>query len=243
MDAETFRRQLALRLAYLKEQGLGWGLAPAPLSSSVPKPPARTRAEAPATGQGGDGGLARIREEMGECRRCRLAEGRSQIVFGTGNPRARVLFVGEGPGADEDRVGEPFVGRAGQLLTDIIQKGMGLKRSDVYIANVVKCRPPENRKPLPDEMAACLPFLEAQIAAVSPEVIVALGATALEALLGRQAPITRVRGRWVDWRGVPLMPTFHPSYLLRNPAAKREVWQDIQAVMARLGLEPPARKG
>jgi DNA polymerase len=134
------------------------------------------------------------------------------------------------------------VGRAGQLLTDIIQKGMGLKRSDVYIANVVKCRPPENRKPLPDEIAACLPFLEAQIAAVSPEVIVALGATALEALLGRQAPITRVRGQWMEWRGVPLMPTFHPSYLLRNPAAKREVWLDIQAVMARLGLPPPGRK-
>lgn len=243
MDAETYRRQLALRLAYLQEQGLGWGLAPEPLSASAPKPPARDRAEAPVKGQEGDGGLARIRAEMGECRRCRLAEGRSQIVFGTGNPRARVLFVGEGPGADEDRVGEPFVGRAGQLLTDIVQKGMGLKRSDVYIANVVKCRPPENRKPLPEEMAACLPFLEAQIAAVSPEVIVALGATALEALLGRQAPITRVRGRWMDWRGVPLMPTFHPSYLLRNPAAKREVWQDIQAVMARLGLEPPARRG
>lgn len=242
MDAETYRRQLALRLAYLKEQGLGWGLAPPALSPSPHRLPAgeggRDRSEASEE----DGGLSRIRAELGECRRCRLAEGRSQIVFGTGDPRARVLFVGEGPGADEDRVGEPFVGRAGQLLTDIIQKGMGLKRSEVYIANVVKCRPPENRKPLPDEMAACLPFLEAQIAAVSPEVIVALGATALEALLGRQAPITRVRGQWMEWRGVPLMPTFHPSYLLRNPAAKREVWLDIQAVMARLGLPPPGRK-
>lgn len=151
--------------------------------------------------------------------------------------------MGEGPGADEDRLGEPFVGRAGQLLTDIIQKGMGLKRSDVYIANVVKCRPPKNRTPLPDEVAACLPFLEAQIAAVSPEVIVTLGGTALEALLGSQGPISRVRGRWLTWRGVPLMATFHPSYLLRNPGAKRDVWQDIQAVMARLGLVPPGRKG
>lgn len=242
MDAETFRRQVALRLAYLKEQGLGWGLAPAPPPARVPKPSAGEGAGSPPGAPEAKGGLEQIRAEMGECRRCRLAEGRSRIVFGTGNPRARVLFVGEGPGADEDRIGEPFVGRAGQLLTDIIQKGMGLRRSEVYIANVVKCRPPDNRKPLPDEMAACLPFLEAQIRAVSPEVIVALGATALEALLGRQAPITRIRGRWMEWRGIPLMPTFHPSYLLRNPAAKREVWQDIQAVMARLGLAPPGRK-
>ena len=186
--------------------------------------------------------MAEIRARALVCRDCPLAQTRTQVVFGDGNPDTPLMLIGEGPGEQEDATGVPFVGRAGQLLTDIIQKGMGLKRSEVYIANVVKCRPPENRKPLPDEMAACLPFLEAQIAAVSPEVIVALGATALEALLGRQAPITRVRGQWMEWRGVPLMPTFHPSYLLRNPAAKREVWRDIQAVMARLGLPPPGRE-
>lgn len=187
--------------------------------------------------------LRRIREEIGDCRRCRLCEKRSKIVFGVGNPRARVMFVGEGPGAEEDAQGIPFVGKAGQLLTDIIGKGMGLRREEVYIANVVKCRPPGNRTPQPDEMATCFPFLDAQIAAIGPEVVVALGATALQALLAAPAQITKVRGRWTDYKGIPLMPTFHPSYLLRNPAAKREVWQDIQAVMERLGIPIPPKKG
>jgi uracil-DNA glycosylase len=155
-----------------------------------------------------------------------------------------VLFVGEGPGEEEDRRGEPFVGRAGQLLTDIITKGMGLARSDVYIANVVKCRPPGNRNPEPDEIAACEPFLRRQIDAISPEVIVALGKFAAQTLAAVDTPITRLRGRWQELRGIRLMPTFHPSYLLRNPAAKREVWDDIRAVMAAIGLPlPPGSRG
>jgi DNA polymerase len=157
-------------------------------------------------------------------------------VFGVGDPRARLLFVGEGPGRDEDLQGEPFVGRAGQLLTDIIEKGMKLKRSDVYICNVVKCRPPENRNPEPDEVEACSPFLVRQIELVSPEVIVALGKFAAQTLLQTTTPITKLRGEWREYRGVPLMPTLHPAYLLRNPADKRLVWEDVKKVMARLGL-------
>jgi DNA polymerase len=152
------------------------------------------------------------------------------------------MFVGEGPGADEDRSGEPFVGRAGQLLTDIIIKGMGLTRAEVYIANIVKCRPPDNRTPLPDEAATCMPFLEAQITAIGPEVIVALGATACTYLLGVHVQITKFRGTWSSFRGIPLMPTFHPSYLLRNPTgAKRQVWEDVQQVLTRLGLPIPGK--
>lgn len=188
--------------------------------------------------------LEQLRAEIGDCRRCKLCEGRTQIVFGVGDPRARVAFVGEGPGEEEDRRGEPFVGRAGQLLTDIITKGMGLARSDVYIANVVKCRPPGNRNPEPDEIAACEPFLRRQLEVIAPEVIVALGKFAAQTLAGTQTPITRLRGRWQEFRGTRLMPTFHPSYLLRNPSAKREVWEDIQAVMRAIGLPlPPSRGG
>ncbi len=181
--------------------------------------------------------LAHLREhEIGECRRCPLHEGRRKIVFGVGNARARLFFVGEGPGADEDRQGEPFVGRAGQLLDRIIA-AMGLEREEVYIANVVKCRPPGNRAPLPDESARCLPFLERQIEIVAPEVIVTLGRVALEGLLGESVGgITRVRGTFRQYRGIPLMPTFHPAYLLRSPEKKRPVWEDMQAVMSRLGL-------
>jgi DNA polymerase len=146
------------------------------------------------------------------------------------------MFVGEGPGFDEDRLGEPFVGRAGQLLTEIISKGMKLQRSDVYIANIVKCRPPENRAPEPDEMARCIPFLHRQIELVQPRVLVALGAIAAQALLGVKTPISRLRGVWQDYRGIKVMPTFHPAYLLRNPADKRLVWADIKLVMAELGL-------
>ncbi|RMG48323.1 MAG: uracil-DNA glycosylase [Acidobacteria bacterium] len=179
------------------------------------------------------------REVLGDCRRCRLAGGRTNVVFGVGDPEARLMFVGEGPGADEDRKGEPFVGRAGQLLDRIIA-AMGLSRAQVYIANVVKCRPPENRAPTPDEAAACLPFLRAQIAIVRPEVIVALGRTALEGLLGERIPsMSRARRRWYDCGGVAVKPTFHPAYLLRNPAAKRDVWEDMQEVMQRLGLPRP----
>ena len=186
--------------------------------------------------------LTAIRDDIGDCRRCKLAGGRTQIVFGVGSPTADVMFVGEGPGEEEDRRGEPFVGRAGQLLTDIITKGMGLTRDQVYIANVVKCRPPGNRNPEPDEIAACSPFLRRQIATIRPKVIVALGKFAAQMLAGVETPITRMRGRWHEFEGTKLMPTFHPSYLLRNPAAKREVWEDIQAVMREVGLAvPPGR--
>jgi DNA polymerase len=183
--------------------------------------------------------LVRIREEIGDCRRCKLCHGRTNIVFGTGSPRASVMFVGEGPGEDEDRQGEPFVGRAGQLLTDIIQKGMGLARRDVYIANVVKCRPPNNRNPEPDEIAACRPFLHRQIRAIRPRVLVALGKFAAQTLLQTTTPISRLRGRWHQLGPIRIMPTFHPSYLLRNPADKALVWQDIREVMAELGLPLP----
>lgn len=153
------------------------------------------------------------------------------------------MFVGEGPGADEDRKGEPFVGKAGQLLTRIIQNGMQLRREDVYIANIVKCRPPRNRNPEPEEVEACEPFLKAQIRIIQPKVLVALGKYAAQTLLQTSTPITRLRGRWREYDGIPLMPTYHPAYLLRNPAEKRPVWEDIQEVMQRVGLPVPPPKG
>ncbi len=185
--------------------------------------------------------LERLREFIGECTRCKLHRGRTNLVYGVGNPRAELMFVGEGPGAEEDARGEPFVGRAGQLLTDIIERGMGLRRSDVYICNVVKCRPPENRNPEPDEVAACEPFLFRQIDLVAPRAIVGLGTFAVQCLLKVKTPIGRLRGNWSEVRGIPMMPTFHPAYLLRTPSDKRLVWLDIQEVLKRLGLEIPGR--
>jgi DNA polymerase len=184
--------------------------------------------------------LRALRDDViGDCRRCGLCHGRNKIVFGVGSPTARLMFVGEGPGVDEDRKGEPFVGRAGQLL-DRILGAMGLDRSQVYIGNVVKCRPPDNRVPNPDEAATCVPFLRAQIAIIRPEVIVALGRTALEGLLGQKvASMSRVRGDWMSFEGIPLMPTFHPAYLLRSPQAKRPVWEDMKTVLAKLELPVP----
>jgi uracil-DNA glycosylase len=179
--------------------------------------------------------LEELRAVIGDCRLCKLCSGRTNLVFGVGNPRARLMFVGEGPGRDEDLQGEPFVGRAGQLLTDIITKGMGLRREDVYIANVVKCRPPENRNPEPDEVAACEPFLKRQIELIHPEVIVALGKFAVQTLLQSKTPITKLRGQWHSYHGIRLMPTFHPAYLLRNPGDKRLVWEDIKKVIEALG--------
>ena len=180
--------------------------------------------------------LRLIAEELGDCRRCRLCEGRTNIVFGVGNPNARLMFVGEGPGADEDRQGEPFVGRAGQLLTKMIE-AMGFRREDVYIANVVKCRPPENRTPQPDEIVTCSPFLFQQIAAIRPRVIVCLGTPATQTVLGTKSTITHLRGTFREAGGFRVMPTFHPAYLLRNPAAKKEVWEDMKQVMACLKTE------
>ena len=179
--------------------------------------------------------LAVVRADIGECTRCKLhALGRRHIVFGVGNPHADLMFVGEAPGADEDIQGEPFVGRAGQLLTKIIE-AIGLKREQVYIANVIKCRPPQNRNPEQDEVETCEPFLFQQIDIVKPRVVVALGAFAARTLLRTLDPITRLRGRVYDYRGASLVPTFHPAYLLRNPASKRDVWEDMKVVRQILG--------
>ena len=180
--------------------------------------------------------LERIREDLGECTRCRLHKQRNKIVFGAGNPRAELVFVGEGPGHDEDIQGLPFVGRAGKLLTQMIE-AMGLQREDVYICNVVKCRPPENRKPEDDEVATCSPYLYRQLDVIAPKAIVCLGGTAAQALLKTKDSISRFRGNWFDYRNTKLMATYHPAYLLRNPAAKSEVWKDLQKVMAHLGLK------
>lgn len=179
--------------------------------------------------------LESVREVLGDCQRCRLGKGRTQIVFGDGNPDADLMFIGEGPGAEEDQRGLPFVGRAGELLTAMIEKGLGIPRSEVYICNVVKCRPPENRTPLPDEVSSCSPFLDAQIAAVKPKVIVALGKPATSRLLDREVAITRIRGTWQEYRGIPVMPTLHPAYVLRQYTSenRRAVWDDLKAAFER----------
>ena len=180
--------------------------------------------------------LLKTREDLGECTRCKLHSTRHNIVFGDGNPKAELVFVGEGPGADEDAQGLPFIGRAGKLLTQMIE-AMGLQRKDVYICNVVKCRPPENRQPEEDEVRACSPFLMRQIDVIAPKVIVCLGAVAAKTLLQTNRGISQFRGEWLEFRGRKLLATYHPAYLLRNPPAKSEVWKDLQKVMAVLGLE------
>jgi DNA polymerase len=186
--------------------------------------------------------LDEIRRELGDCQRCKLCnQGRNTIVFGAGNPRAELVFVGEGPGEEEDRQGVPFVGKAGQLLTKMIE-AMTFSRDEVYICNVVKCRPPGNRNPEPDEIEACEPFLKAQLASLQPKVIVALGKFAAQTLLRDTTPITRLRGQWKTYQGVALMPTFHPAYLLRQPDEKRVAWLDLQEVMKRLGRSKDAKK-
>ncbi|MGQ0793776.1 MAG: uracil-DNA glycosylase [Deltaproteobacteria bacterium] len=186
--------------------------------------------------------LEEIRAELGDCSRCKLHETRASIVFGEGNPRAKLVFVGEGPGEEEDKQGRPFVGRAGQLLTKIIA-AMGLKREDVYICNVVKCRPPANRVPEPDEVASCEPFLFGQLGSIAPEVVVCLGATAAQAILKSKGKLGDVRGRFIPYRGAKLMVTYHPAALLRNPAFKKPLWDDMQIVMRELGLSIPKKSG
>jgi len=178
--------------------------------------------------------LAVMARRLADCRRCRLCQGRTQVVFGVGDSKARVVFIGEAPGADEDRLGEPFVGRAGRLLNEML-RAIRLRREDVYIANILKCRPPGNRDPQDDETAACLPFLRRQIELIGPRVIVTLGRVAARHLLGTTAPISSYRGRWTTWQATPVLPTFHPAYLLRNPAAKAQAWTDLKQLVRRLG--------
>lgn len=231
---EEARRRLAAwvgelqrTLGHLRDSGLR-GIACRPETASRVASwsalPARPRPAA-----GGET-LAAIRAELGECTRCKLHRSRSKIVFGSGNPKAVLMFVGEGPGQEEDRAGEPFVGAAGQLLTRMIE-AMRLSRDAVYIANVVKCRPPGNRTPEEDEIATCLPFLKRQIAAVGPRLICTLGACASQALLGSAEPVSRLRGRIHERQGVKIVPTYHPAYLLRTPEKKREAWEDLKLLM------------
>ena len=268
----SLRRQLAERIDFYKELGIydfyrqpvrgGWpeatlgdlrsGLAQDQASTvtpptvgaraadpeenlfAAPKPEAAVSDPAQA--------LRLIREDLGDCIRCPLhKQGRKQIVFGVGNAEADLMFVGEAPGADEDEQGEPFVGRAGQLLNNMI-KAMGLRREDVYIANIIKCRPPGNRVPERNECETCSPFLMRQIAAIQPKVIVALGAVAAKTLLALNAPMAELRGRWYDFRGIKLAVTYHPAFLLRDPRQKKEAWKDLQRVMRELGLRIPTTR-
>jgi len=211
-----------------------------PVRSATPLPVATAPGLFEAVDKVADDTLLNVRSDLGECTRCKLHSTRHTIVFGEGSPQAQLVFVGEGPGADEDAQGLPFVGRAGKLLTQMIE-AMGLQRKDVYICNVVKCRPPGNRQPEEDEVGTCSPFLLRQIDVIGPKVIVCLGAVAAKTLLQTNRGISQFRGEWLEYRGRKLMATYHPAYLLRNPNAKGEVWKDLQKVMAALGLE--ARKG
>jgi uracil-DNA glycosylase family 4 len=210
-----------------KERGLtGFDLAREDLRSKSPIAPGGT--------------LDDLRAEIGECARCGLAKSRNCLVFGEGDENARLMFIGEGPGHEEDLSGRPFVGRAGQLLDKMIA-AMGLKRSEVYIGNIVKCRPPQNREPASDEVASCIPFLHRQIEIIKPRVICCLGRVATQNLLEVKTPVSRLRGNFTPWRGIRVMPTYHPVYLLRNPASKREAWDDLQQIMKELDL--PERAG
>jgi DNA polymerase len=259
-DREALRAlvgQLKTNLATRGRSGLlGVGLGAGPASKSRAaggEPPATelpgsTERPAPAETDAGTSlhlhgaaGLEVLRDDIGDCQRCKLAGGRTNLVFGVGNPNADLVFVGEAPGADEDARGEPFVGKAGQLLTKMIE-AMGYRREDVYICNVLKCRPPGNRNPEPDEVQSCEPFLKRQLAAIRPRMIVALGKFAVQCLLRDDSPISRLRGNFRSYEGIPLMPTFHPAYLLRDPSKKKPAWEDLKAVnaaLARVGVTPP----
>lgn len=211
--------------AYLREIGIDYVLVPPPVGTGA--------AAARETAEAGGETLEEIRREIQSCRRCPLCSGRRNVVFGVGNSRARLMFVGEGPGEEEDRQGEPFVGAAGRRLTRWIER-IGLSRRDVYIANIVKCRPPGNRAPLPEEAAACLPYLRRQIRTIRPEIICTLGAVALNFLLGNNERITRARGSWRDLDGIPVLPTYHPAYILRNASREQEVLADFDLLAERL---------
>jgi len=216
--------QKALGLSFVETISVG-----SPRAAVLHITPTNEKSAVPLTGE-----LAAVREELGDCTRCKLHKGRRNIVFGEGNPNASLVFVGEGPGQEEDVQGRPFVGAAGQLLTDIIVKGMRLNREDVYICNIVKCRPPNNRNPEPDEVMACEPFLIKQLQAIKPKIIIGLGNVAVKTLLKTKEGITSLRGTWKTYQGIPFMPTFHPAYLLRTPSDKRLVWDDIKKVLAEL---------
>ncbi|MRR53004.1 MAG: uracil-DNA glycosylase [Deltaproteobacteria bacterium] len=229
-------------LVELRETGVdglpyGYGVATVTPPSVVAEEPAQLETNGISGSVRGSETVAEIRLELGDCRRCQLGDTRTNLVFGVGNEKSEVVFVGEAPGRDEDLKGEPFVGEAGQLLTKIIQ-AMGLAREDVYICNVLKCRPPNNRNPQTEEIEACQPFLLRQLQAVSPKIIIALGTFAAQTLLQSRAPISQLRGQIHDYHGIPLMPTFHPAFLLRNPGKKREVWEDMKQVLKLLGREP-----
>jgi len=255
LDPQT-KNRLAARVQYYKEMGI-YDFYRQPIDPSVElvvqapsensiaenMPKAKTNIQAttlpPVIGDK-PSALKLIREDIGDCTRCRRHKGRTNLVFGVGNVNADLMFVGEGPGADEDAQGEPFVGRAGQLLNNMIS-AMGIKREDVYIANVVKCRPPSNRTPEKDECDTCSPFLMRQIDIIQPKVIVALGAVAAKNLLAVNDSMSNLRGRWYDFRNSKLLVTYHPAYLLRDPRQKKEAWKDLQMVMKYLGLNPPTK--
>jgi len=226
-------REIAGQLKRLIISNMEMGIDFSRLSSYAPKKPSESKAYIDS--------LEDLRAFIGDCRRCKLWRGRSNLVFGEGSPNARLIFVGEGPGHEEDQEGRPFVGEAGKMLTRIIENAMGLKREDVYICNVVKCRPPNNRDPERDEIDSCIPFLKEQIRMIKPEVICTLGRIACNELIGRDLKITQVRGKWHEYMDIPVMPTYHPAYILRNRSRERQlkgqVWDDIRAIMARLGLE------
>lgn len=234
---ELHRLSASLRefVEYQRRVGLQWlaGTLPPPpaeLAQSVmARPVAPTAPPEPFSTLS----LTDIRQEMGDCRRCKLWKTRTHLVFGSGNPQARLMFIGEAPGADEDQQGEPFVGAAGQLLNRLLER-LGLQRAEVYITNVAKCRPPNNRNPDAEEIAACRPFLVQQIQAIRPRVLVTLGAVATHALLEAKAPLNRLRGQWQKFQNIPVMPTFHPSYLLRVPQDRIKTWEDMQKVLAHL---------
>ena len=247
-DQQFYLAQLKERLHYYKEMGID-GLsvtgsllnrvkADRPLSHEQLRQPPRTAASFSSPGlflpsESERESLDIIRADLGDCRRCKLCSGRTNIVFGSGSPHAKLVFVGEGPGADEDAQGLPFVGAAGQLLTKIIE-AIQLTRDQVYICNIVKCRPPSNRTPEEDEIAACSPFMFRQVESIRPRVICCLGAVAAQAVLGTKTAVGKLRGRFHDYRGIQVMPTWHPAYLLRNPAAKRDVWEDVRKIRALL---------
>jgi DNA polymerase len=225
LDSAALRRELS----FLREMGFthldltAAATATATVAAAAPLP-------------AGDDLLGELQKIVTACVKCKLAKTRTQVVYGVGNPNADLMFIGEAPGRDEDIQGEPFVGRAGQLLTDII-KAMQLTRDDVYIANVIKCRPPENRNPEPDELDECRPYIRQQVDLIKPKVIVTLGKFALQSLTEKSYGITATRGKWLEWNGIRVMPTYHPAYLLRTPGAKKEVWADMKLVMAELGIE------